>query len=283
MNWTKAIGDQRVQRQTLFGIGLLLVIGLPFVYSAIVVPLSAREQAQVSMALIALALFAGLIGSMRPLIIFLSCFASMRYFYWRITSTINFATAPDSTLSILLLGAEIYGLAILFLGYFQTIEVQPRTAKPPIRFPSVDVFITTYNESIDIVRRTLTGAMAIDYPSKTVYVLDDGHRPEIREMTERFGALYLSRPTNEHAKAGNLNYALQHTNGKLIATFDADHIPVRGFLNRTVAFFDDPQVALVQTAQTFFNPDPFEKNLGLAGTIPPEQHFFYRVIQPGND
>src|SRR5215475_3089954 len=107
MNWTRAIRDQRVQRQWLIGIGLLLVIGLPFVYSAIVVPLSAWEQAQVSMVLIALALLAGLSGVMRPLIIFLSCFVSMRYFYWRVTSTINLASVPDSTVSLLLLGAEI--------------------------------------------------------------------------------------------------------------------------------------------------------------------------------
>src|SRR5262249_53958411 len=69
----------------------------------------------------------------------------------------------------------------------------------------------------------------------------------------------------------------------LIAIFDADHVPVGGFLNQTVGFFEDARVALVQTAQHFFNPDPFERNLRLAGRIPPEQRFFYHVIQPGND
>jgi hypothetical protein len=68
---------------------------------------------------------------MRPLIIFLSCFASMRYFYWRVSSTINLDSSTDATVSILLLCAEIYGLLILFLGYFQTIEVHKRTAPEP--------------------------------------------------------------------------------------------------------------------------------------------------------
>jgi cellulose synthase (UDP-forming) len=272
-------------RQWLIGIAVLMAIGLPFVYSAIVVPLSAWEQAQVSLAMIAFALMASLSARMRPLIIFLSCFASMRYFYWRVSSTVVFGTFGDTTASLLLLGAEIYGLLILFLGYFQTIEVHERPLSPvsPDAPPRVDIFIPTYNESVDIVRRTVIGACAIDYEAKTVYVLDDGHRPEIREMTERIGAIYLSRLKNEHAKAGNLNYARLRTDGELIAVFDADHIPVRGFLKNTVGFFEDPRVALVQTAQTFFNPDPFERNLILSGRIPPEQNFFYHVIQPGND
>jgi cellulose synthase (UDP-forming) len=277
------IRSQTTLQRWLLGIAVLLVVGLPFLYSAIVVPLSPWDQAKVSLAMIGLALLAAFSRFMRPLIIFLSCFASMRYFYWRVSSTANLDSYADATVSLLLLAAEIYGLVILFLGYFQTIEVPKRTS-PAIRtYPLVDVFIPTYNESVDIVRRTVIGAQAIDYPNKTVYVLDDGHRPTIRRMAERLGASYLSRPDNTHAKAGNLNYALQRTSGELIAIFDADHVPVRGFLAKTVGFFEDARVALVQTAQHFFNADPFERNLKLVGEIPPEQHFFYRVIQPGND
>jgi cellulose synthase (UDP-forming) len=270
-------------RRWLIGIAVLLVIGLPFLHSAIVVPLSPWEQAQVSLAMIGLALVAAFSRFMRPLIIFLSCFASMRYFYWRVSSTINLDSNSDAAVSFLLLSAEIYGLIILFLGYFQTIEVHERTPSAPQTFPTVDIFIPTYNESEEIVRRTVIGAQAIQYPHKTVYVLDDGHRPAIRTMAESLGAAYLSRPDNYHAKAGNLNYAVQRTSGELIAIFDADHVPVRGFLNKTVGFFEDSRVALVQTAQHFFNPDPFERNLRLTGKIAPEQQFFYHVIQPGND
>src|SRR5437867_8338370 len=226
--------SQTVLQRWLIGIAVLLVIGSPFLYSAIVVPLSPWEQAQVSLAMIALALVAAFTRLMRPLIIFLSCFASMRYFYWRVSSTINLDSSADAAVSLLLLLAEIYGLLILFLGYFQTIEVQKRTPLTPRTLPTVDIFIPTYNESVDIVRRTVIGARAIDYPYTTVYVLDDGRRPAIQIMAESLGAVYLSRADNQHAKAGNLNHALQRTGGELIAIFDADHVPVRGFLTKTV-------------------------------------------------
>jgi len=265
------------------GIALLVVLFLPLVYSAIVVPLSPGQQAMVSVALIAFAVFASLFSAMRPLIIFLSCFASMRYFYWRISSTLNLDSEFNALVSIVLLGAECYGLLILFLGYFQTIERFKRQSPPLTAFPSVDVFIPTYNEPTDIVRRTVIGAMEIRYPNKKVYVLDDGRRPEIQAMAEGLGARYLTRTDNRHAKAGNLNQALKQTDGELLAIFDADHVPVRGFLEKTVGFFENSDVALVQSAQHFFNPDPYERNLHLTGKVAPEQSFFYHVIQPGND
>src|SRR5215831_6472029 len=150
-------------QRLLVGIAVLLIVGSPFLYSAIVVPLSPWEQAQVSMAMIALALLAAFSRFMRPLIIFLSCFASMRYFYWRVSSTINLDSRANAAVSLVLLLAEIYGLVILFLGYLQTIEVQVQKHTPhsPKAFPAVDIFIPTYNESIDIVRRTIIGAQTI--------------------------------------------------------------------------------------------------------------------------
>ncbi|HEY9642155.1 MAG TPA: glycosyltransferase family 2 protein, partial [Coleofasciculaceae cyanobacterium] len=65
--------------------------------------------------------------------------------------------------------------------------------------------------------------------------------------------------------------------------FDADFIPTRNFLSRTVGFFQDPQVALVQTPQTFYNPDPVALNLGLEDVLTPEEEVFYRQIQPFRD
>ncbi len=270
-------------RQWMIGIAVMLAITLPLVYSAIVVPLPPRQQAEVAVAMIALAIAAGYSNALRPAIIFLSGFAAIRYFYWRIAYTVNLASPLDSVASVLLLGAEIYGLLLLFLGYFQTIELVERQPPPATRRPDVDIFIPTYNEPVDVVRRTVIGALAIDYPASQVYVLDDGRRPEVREMAESLGAAYLTRPDNSHAKAGNLNHALALTHGELIAIFDADHVPVLSFLEQTVGFFEDPKVALVQTAQHFFNPDPYERNLNLTGRIAPEQHFFYHVVQPGND
>src|SRR5262249_29221682 len=122
MNPIIGIKSQSVQRW-LIGIAVLLVIGLPFLYSAIVVPLSPWEQAKVSMAMIALALLAGFSRFLRPLVIFLSCFASMRYFYWRVSSTINLDSSANAAVSIVLLLAEIFGLVSLFPGYSQNLEL----------------------------------------------------------------------------------------------------------------------------------------------------------------
>jgi cellulose synthase catalytic subunit (UDP-forming) len=271
------------RRQAVIGVAAACLVALPVAYSAVVVPLSAGEQAEVSLAMIGFAMLASLSRPLRPLIVFLSGFASARYFYWRVTSTLNLDGPLDASVSVLLLAAEVYGVTVLFLGYFQTIELERRTP-PPIRsLPSVDVFIPTYNESIEIVRRTVIGALAIDYPRKQVFVLDDGRRESFAAMARGLGCFYLTRPDNAHAKAGNLNHALTRTHGDLVAIFDADHVPVRGFLRNVVGFFEDGRVALVQSAQHFFNPDPYERNLNLEGRIAPEQTFFYHVIQPGND
>jgi cellulose synthase (UDP-forming) len=265
------------------GLALGLVVALPLLYPAVVVPLTAWQQAEVSFVLMGMALLASVRPALRPLIMFLSCFASMRYFYWRITSTLILDTVPDAVVCLSLLAAETYGLVVLLLGYFQTVEVHPRAPAPLLSTPSVDVFIPTYNESVDILRRTIIGARAIEYPRKEIYVLDDGRRPAVEELARSLGCHYMTRPDNRHAKAGNLNHALTHTKGELVAIFDADHVPVRGFLEKTVGFFEDERVALVQAAQHFFNPDPYERNLKLTGRIAPEQSFFYHVIQPGND
>ncbi|MGH7305956.1 MAG: glycosyltransferase [Candidatus Rokuibacteriota bacterium] len=270
-------------RRWLIGVMLLSPAALPLVHSSIVLPLTPGEQAQVALVMLGAGLLASRSRSLRPMIIFLSCFASMRYFYWRVTWTLNLESFLDVSVSLVLLAAEIYGLVILFLGYFQTLEIEQRRIPPRRSEPSVDVLIPTFNEPESIVRRTVIGALAMSYPRRRVYVLDDARRPEIEAMAGDLDCGYLAREDNRHAKAGNLNHAFGLTSGELIAVFDADHVPVRGFLDKTVGFFEDPRIALVQTAQHFFTPDPFERNLRLADRIPPEQSFFYHVIQPGND
>jgi cellulose synthase (UDP-forming) len=273
----------RRRRQIAVGLAVACLLALPFAYSAVVVPLTAWEQAQVSLVMIVVAILASLSRPLRPLIVFLSCFASLRYFHWRASSTLSLTGPLDASFSLLLLAAELYGVLVLFLGYFQTIELEKRLPPPLTSLPSVDVFVPSYNESIEIVKRTLIGALAIEYPRKQVFLLDDGRRAAFEALAHELGCFYLTRPDNAHAKAGNLNHALGRTHGELVAIFDADHVPVRGFLRKTVGFFEDPRVALVQAAQHFFNPDPYERNLNLQGRIAPEQTFFYHVIQPGND
>jgi cellulose synthase (UDP-forming) len=123
----------------------------------------------------------------------------------------------------------------------------------------------------------------LDYDAKKIYLLDDTQRPEVQALAQELGCEYRTRPDNHHAKAGNLNQAIAHTSGELIVVFDADFVPTKNFLTRTVGFFQDTQVALVQTPQTFYNPDPIARNLGLENTLTPDEEVFYRQIQPIRD
>ena len=149
--------------------------------------------------------------------------------------------------------------------------------------PTVDIFIPTYNEPEFILRRTVIGCQAIDYKPKTVYLLDDTKRESVANLAKELGCKYLTRSNNDHAKAGNINQAIPHTNGEFITIFDADFIPTKNFLQRTLGFFQDKQLALVQTPQSFYNTDPIARNLGLEDVLTPEEEVFYRQLQPVKD
>ncbi len=108
----------------------------------------------------------------------------------------------------------------------------------------------------------------MDYPNKTVYILDDTRRPHIKAIAEELGCKYITRRDNKHAKAGNLNNALKQTNGEFISIMDADFVPFKNFLTRTVGFFQNSKIDLVQTPQYFYNPDYHARNLGLDCILP---------------
>ena len=149
--------------------------------------------------------------------------------------------------------------------------------------PAVDVFIPTYNEPLDVLEKTILGAQAIDYPNKTVWVLDDGRRGWLQDFCDRHGVRYLTRPDNLHAKAGNLNHALQHARGAFVAVFDADFVPSRSFIRRTLGLFVDERVGIVQTPQHFYNKDPIQTNLGLMQDYPDEQRLFFDQMAASRD
>lgn len=227
--------------------------------------------------------------------VILSSLTTLRYLYYRVSYTFNFDTWLDGTFSVLLFSAESYALLTLFLSYFQTLRLRQRRPVdlyqwPESEWPSVDIYIPTYNEDVEIVRKTALAALAIDYPvaKKQVYVLDDGRkykerRQELQAVCDDVGCTMLVRDNNDHAKAGNINTALKTTTGDLVLILDCDHIPMRSFLMHVVGFFFDQAVALVQTPHWFYNPDPFERNLLTGGRVPVGNELFYKVLQRGND
>ncbi|NBO18777.1 MAG: glycosyltransferase [Proteobacteria bacterium] len=218
------------------------------------------------------------LGLPRQIVVWLTIFVTLWYMWWRL-STIN----PEYPIfSRVLYGAEWFGFVTLMLHYFMVGKLTIREAPLPEPGLHVDVFVPTYNEPEEIVRRTLVNAIAMEYPHKT-YLLDDGNRNSMRELALELGCEYIAREDNEHAKAGNLNNALEHSNGEFIAIFDADHAPKSTFLLRTLGYFHDPKVAFVQTPQDFYNLDSYQHRVSKKGRVWSEQSLFFRVIQRGKD
>lgn len=208
----------------------------------------------------------------------ITCIYIIYYFYWRIDSTLN-----DSALafSILLLVGEFIGIIDFYLFAFMTWNTETTKPNPPIEKLSVDVFIPTYNEDLEILEATLIGCLNMRYPH-TTYVLDDGRREEVENLAAALGCRYLTRPDNIHAKAGNINEALKKTSGDFIAIMDADMVPQPDFLEKTLGYFEDPKTAIVQLPQEFYNIDSMQ-HADRKGAHWHEQQLFYHVIQPGKN
>ncbi len=258
----------------------------------VITPLGLGSQLAVS----AVALLAALwlrrrVGRLATVVlVLLSITMSMRYIYWRMTDTLAFQNPIDTFAGYGLLLAEIYAITVLLLGYVQTVWPLHRRPQPMptdvSTWPSVDVFIPTYDESLDVVRQTVLTAISLDWPVDRlrIYVLDDGRRPAFRAFCAEVGVGYIARPDNTSAKAGNLNTALALTQGEYVAIFDCDHIPTRSFLQVCMGWFlKDPKLAMLQTPHYFFSPDPFEKNLDTFRRTPNEGELFYGLVQDGND
>lgn len=286
--------QQLVPLETLPRWVLYLVIGFGVLLSVpvIVAPLDLRQQLIFGAVVFAIALVVNRLRSqpITMVLSMLSVLVSTRYLYWRLTETLDFTNWFGGFLGVGLVLAEIYAWLILILGFFQTAAPLDRPAEKlpddTSLWPTVDVYVPTYNEDLDIVADTILAALNLDYPEDKlrVYVLDDGRRQQFREFAEKVGAGYIIRPDNAHAKAGNLNHALKLTDGDLIAVFDADHVTTRGFLQMTVGgFLTDPDLALVQTPHHFYSPDPFERNIRGGASIPNEGELFYGPVQKGND
>lgn len=125
----------------------------------------------------------------------------------------------------------------------------------------------------------MAASLNLNYPKDklNIYICDDGHRNELKKLCNKYKINYITREDNEGAKAGNINNALTHIKGDLFAVLDADMIPKKEFLQKTVGYFSDDNMAFIQTPQVYYNQDIYQYNLGK--NIPNEQDFFMRDIQ----
>lgn len=243
----------------------------------------------------------------RFLFILLSGYIALRYLFWRSFESLMYTGPLDFLGMALVYLAEIYALTLYFLGMF--VNLWPMRNRPALlpedasKYPTVDVFIPTYNESDEIIRITTIAATQLDYPKDKlrITICDDGgtinkrNQPDasqqawerhyrLRALALELGVEYITRETNRSAKAGNLNHALSHTDGELILVLDCDHVPTSDFLTRTFEYFlADPKLFLVQTPHFFINPTPVEKNAVGIGSLNGENDMFYREIHRSLD
>lgn len=200
------------------------------------------------------------------------------YIVWRWVASVNWSAW---WISVPLVAAETYSIIDLALFGLTMWRSRRRGPAPePLDGATVDVFITTYNEPVDLVLTTTEAAQCISYPHKT-WILDDGDRTELRDAAQSMGVGYVTRGEEwsgkpRHAKAGNLNNALMQTTGEYILVLDADMVAKPQILDRTLGYFADDKVALVQTPQYFTNV-PEADPLGSQAPL------FYGPIQEGKD
>jgi peptidoglycan/LPS O-acetylase OafA/YrhL/glycosyltransferase involved in cell wall biosynthesis len=152
----------------------------------------------------------------------------------------------------------------------------------PARHPTVDVFLPTAGEPLEVLENTYHHVAALDWPAQLiVWVLDDAGRPEVEELATSHGFAYRSRPDRGRLKkAGNLRYGYEQSTGDLIAIFDADFVPRPDFLSELVPYFEQDDVGIVQSPQFF---DAVKGMPWLQRCAGATQELFYRWIQPARD
>ena len=224
-------------------------------------------------------------GTGRKIAMAICVILATRYMLWRALYTLNLDDGLTIGISLTLYLAEVYGFIQLTLFTFQAWSPTDRRSPQIETYPTVDIMVMVVDEPLYILKRTLIGCLNLDYPMDRleIYVLDDGHRSEVSALATVLGVSYRTRTDRVHAKAGNLNEAMKTTSGEVIVVFDVDHVPVPDFLTKTVGFFADEDVAIVQTAQDFYNQDIFQKSVAPGRNLYNEQALFFRTLQAGRD
>ena len=198
------------------------------------------------------------------------------YFAW----LLQFERIGHPVLYVLLIAAELFN-ATQALGFWWTCSRDRRRRRatwdgPP---PEVDVLIPVYDEPVNVVEPTVRAATALTGARVNVHLLDDGASDAMAAMAARHDAGYLRRAGSEGAKAGNINHALERTDGEFVAVLDCDHVPEPHFLEAMLGSFRDERMAFVQAPQYYANHDRGEVPAAAWG----QQALFFGPIARGKD
>jgi cellulose synthase/poly-beta-1,6-N-acetylglucosamine synthase-like glycosyltransferase len=180
-------------------------------------------------------------------------------------------TLPETVILVLyffvLSILAIYGWHRYYLVYLymKNKDKVPQPLPPPATLPPVTVQLPIFNEMY-VADRLISAVAEMDYPQELleIQVLDDS-TDETREIAELAVRRLAARGSNIHYrhrvdrtgyKAGALDAGLKEASGRFIAIFDADFVPSKDFLLRTLGYFSaDPQVGMVQARWGHINQD----------------------------
>ena len=167
----------------------------------------------------------------------------------------------------------LYGIALLLIFIYSLMQMslvisyrkgkkEQRKQTPVISdadqkdLPCVTVQLPVYNE-LYVVERLIDTIAGFNYPKDKfeIQVLDDSTDESVRIIAEKVAEIknqgidikHIQRNERTGFKAGALEYGLKQAKGEFIAIFDADFIPDRNFLLKTIPYFRDPAIGVVQT------------------------------------
>ncbi len=158
-----------------------------------------------------------------------------------------------------------YGVNLLYLAYLTWRNNGPDPVAPPLAIlPKVSVQLPVFNE-LYVAERLIDSAARLDWdPDKLeILVLDDSNdetREIVAKAVERWHAQgvniqHLHRTDRTGFKAGALAAGMRASDAEFIAYFDADFMPPRDFLRKTIPYFAEPKMAFVQTRWGHVNRD----------------------------
>jgi cellulose synthase (UDP-forming) len=206
----------------------------------------------------------------------LSTAVSARYLTWRVTETLNPASAPELVFGVGLILAELQMAFVLVLGYVQALWPRPRKPvelpRDAAAWPTVDILISIHDEPMGMVRTTVLGALGVDWPrDRMSVVLLDGGRADVAAFADECGVRVITGSRVPSVKFGR---ALDQTRGEMVALLDCGHIPTCAFLQMTVGWIvSGPRNALVQTPH----------HCGRKGNAPGGREAFADLLQHSND
>ena len=156
-------------------------------------------------------------------------------------------------------------LLVNYLGYKRRNAIAPKfNLLDPKEIPLVTIQLPIYNEEY-VMERLLENIAKIEYPKSKleIQVLDDSTDTSVVATAQRIEELqktgldiqHIRRKNRKGFKAGALKEGLARAKGEFIAIFDADFLPEQDWLKKTVPYFKDKEIGVVQTRWGHINRD----------------------------